>query len=108
MGSGVGEDGVDLVRDGGDQPAQEVARRAARHLLMQPNEGELRGSIDCAKQVELAFCGSDFGDVEMKIANWIGLNLRLAETSPSTCGSRGPMALQRRASPSHRIVESVA
>ena len=99
---------MDLVRDGGDQPAQEVARRAARHLLMQPNEGELRGSIDCAKQVELAFCGSDFGDVEMKIANWIGLNLRLAETSPSTCGSRGPMALQRRASPSHRIVESVA
>ena len=41
VGSVVGEDGVDLVGDGGDQAAQEVPRGAARHLLMQLDEGEL-------------------------------------------------------------------
>ena len=37
---------VDLVRDGGDQPAQEVPGGPARHLLMRFNESELRGLID--------------------------------------------------------------
>ena len=46
VGSVVGEDGVDLVGDGGDQAAQEVSRGATRHLLMQFDEGELRGSVD--------------------------------------------------------------
>ena len=35
VGSVVGEDGMDPVRDGGDQAAQEVPRGATRHLLMQ-------------------------------------------------------------------------
>jgi hypothetical protein len=41
VGSVVSEDRVDLVRDGGDQAAQEVPRGAARHFLMQLDEGEL-------------------------------------------------------------------
>ena len=41
VGSVVGEDGVDLIRDGGDQAAQEVPGGAARHLLVQLDEGEL-------------------------------------------------------------------
>src|SRR5580692_4762938 len=44
---------------------------------MQLDEGELRGSVDCDQQVELALRGSDFGDVEMKIADWIGLEFAL-------------------------------
>jgi hypothetical protein len=71
----VGEDGVDLIRDGGDQPAQGVAGGAARHLLMLLNESELRGSIDCDKQVELAFGGSNLCDVDMEITDRIGLEL---------------------------------
>jgi hypothetical protein len=95
VGSVVGEDGVDLVRDGGDQAAQEVPRRTARHLLMQLDEGELRGSVDCDQQVELALRGSDFGDVEMKIADWIGLEFALGGGFAFDLREPGnPMALQ--------------
>ena len=41
VGSVVGEDGVDLIRDGGDQAAQEVPRAAARHPLVYLDEGAL-------------------------------------------------------------------
>ena len=37
-----------------DQAAQEVLRGAARRLLMQFDEGELRGSVDCDNEVEFA------------------------------------------------------
>jgi hypothetical protein len=79
---------VDLVGDGGDQATQEVARRAARRLLMQFNEGELRRSVDSDDEVEFAFCGSDFSDVDMKIADRVSLEFTLGEASPSTRGSR--------------------
>ena len=95
VGSIVGEDSVDLIRDGGDQPAQEVPGRAARHLLMQLDESELRGSIDCDKPVELAFCGSDFGDVEMKIADRVGLEFAFGGDFAFDLWQPGdPMALQ--------------
>ena len=45
---------MDLVRDGGDQAAQEVSRGATRHLLVHLDEGELRRSVDGDEQVELA------------------------------------------------------
>ncbi len=73
VGSVVGEDDMDLVRDGGDQAAQEVPRGAARHLLVQLDESEFRRSVDGDKQVELALCSSNLGDVDMKIADRIGL-----------------------------------
>ena len=75
VGPVIGEDGVDLVGDGGDQPAQEVPGRAARHLLMQLDESELRGSIDGDEEIELALGGSNLGDVDMEIADRIGLEL---------------------------------
>jgi hypothetical protein len=59
VGAVVGEDGMDPVRDSGDQAAQEVPRGAARHLLMQFDEGELRRSVDGDEQVELALRGSN-------------------------------------------------
>ena len=46
VGSVVGEDRADLVGDGGDQATQEVPGGPARDLLMEFNEGELRGPID--------------------------------------------------------------
>jgi hypothetical protein len=102
VGSVVGEDRMDLVRDGGDQAAQEIPGGPARHLLMQLDESELRGSIDCDKQVELAFRGSDFGDVEMKIADRVGLEPAFRRSFAFDLGqARDPMALkaamQRRA-----------
>ena len=95
VGSIVGEDGVDLIRDGGDQPAQEVPRRAARYLLMQFDESELRGSIDCDKQVELALGGSNLGDVDMEVSDRIGLELALRRGFAFDLREPGdPMALQ--------------
>jgi hypothetical protein len=86
VGSVVGEDGVDLVGDGGDQATQEVARRAARRLLMQFNEGELRRSVDSDDEVEFAFCGSDFSDVDMKIADRVSLEFTLGGGFALGCG----------------------
>jgi hypothetical protein len=98
VGPVIGEDGLDLIRDGGDQPAQEVPGRAARHLLMQLEESELRGSIDGDEEIELALGCSNLGEVDMEIADRIGLELAFrrgfafdpAETgrSPWRCGQR--------------------
>jgi hypothetical protein len=52
---------MDLVRDGGDQAAQEVPRGATRHLLVHLDEGELRRSVDGDEQVELALRSSNLG-----------------------------------------------
>jgi hypothetical protein len=64
---------MDLVRDGGDQAAQEVACGATRHLLVHLDEGELRRSVDGDDEVELALRSSNLGDVDMKLADRIGL-----------------------------------
>ena len=73
----VGEDRVDLVGDGGDQATQEVPSGPARHLLMQFNEGELRGPIDRDDKIELALSGSNLGDIDMEIADRVRLEFAL-------------------------------
>ena len=77
VGPVVCEDGVDLVGNGVDQPTQEVTRGLASHFLMQFDEGELRGSVDCNEQIEFALRGSDFGDVDMRIADRVSLEFLL-------------------------------
>ena len=86
---------MDRVGDGGDQATQEVARRAARQLLMQFDEGELRRSVDCDDEVEFARRGSDFSDVEMKIADRASLEFSLGGGFAFDLRQpRDPMALQ--------------
>ena len=80
VGAVVGEDGVDPVGDGLDQAAQEVCGRLARHLFVQLDEGELRGPVDCDDEMELALSGSSLGDVDMEVANRIGLKLPLGRS----------------------------
>jgi hypothetical protein len=48
---------------------------------MQFNEGELRRPIDRDDEIELALSGSDLGDIDMEIADWIGLELALGRSS---------------------------
>jgi hypothetical protein len=48
-------------------------RGATRHLLVHLDEGELRRSIDGDEQVELALRSSNLGEVDMKVADRIGL-----------------------------------
>jgi hypothetical protein len=73
VGSVVGEDRVDLVGDGGDQAAQEVSRGLSGHFFMHLDEGELRGSVDGDEKIQFSLSGSNFGDVDMKLADRIGL-----------------------------------
>ena len=95
VGSVVGEDGMDLIRDGGDQAAQEVPRGATRHLLVDLDEGELRRSVDGNDEVELAVSGSNLGEVDMKIADRIGLEFAFGRGFAFDLGQPGdPVALQ--------------
>ena len=61
----------------GDQRFEESDSRAAIGLLMQLHESEFRGSAPRDEQMELAFFGPDFGDVDVKEADRVGLELLL-------------------------------
>ena len=39
--------------------------------------GKLAGPVDGNEEVELAFCGSHFGNIDMEVANRVGLELLL-------------------------------
>ena len=77
VGSVVGKDRVDLVRDGLNQPTQEVCGVAPGDRLAEFDKGELRGPVDGDKEIELALGGSNLRDVDMEIADRIGLELPL-------------------------------
>jgi len=66
-----GEVGADFVRYGRDQRSQEIRRDGPRCFLMQFGKGELRCPVDGHEEVELAFLGPDFGDVDVKVADRI-------------------------------------
>ena len=53
VGSVIGKDRVDLVRDGLNQPTQEVCGVAPRDRLAEFDKGELRGPVDGDKEIEL-------------------------------------------------------
>jgi len=57
--------------------AEEFGGEFRRSLLMQLDEGELRGPVDGDEEMELAFFGPHFGDIDMEEADWIGLELLL-------------------------------
>jgi hypothetical protein len=76
----VGEDDVDPIRDGFDQAAQEVRGRAARHLLMQFDEGELRGPTDRDEEMELSLNGSNLGGVDMEISDRVSFEPALGRS----------------------------
>jgi hypothetical protein len=42
---------------------------------MHLDEGELRGAVDGGQKIELALLGPDFGDIDMEVADRIGLEL---------------------------------
>ena len=84
----VGEHGMDPVGDGCGEGAQEVAGDTARGLLLQLGEGELRGPVDGNKEMELTLFGPDLGDVDVEVADRVGLELRAARLV--TFGVRQP------------------
>jgi hypothetical protein len=73
----IGQHGVDLVGDRFDQGSQAVCRDPRGGLLVQLDKGELGGPIDCHEQVKLAFLGANLGDIDVEVADRVGLELAL-------------------------------
>jgi len=73
----VGEHGVNFVRNGFDKRHQEDGRGRSAGLLHKLYEGKFAGPIDRNIQVQLAFGGPYFGDVDVEIADRISLELLL-------------------------------
>ena len=87
VGSVVGKDRVDLVRDGLDQSTEEVCGVAPRDRLAEFDKGELRGPVDGDEEIEFAFGGSNLGNIDVELSNRISLELPLRRRFPSTSGS---------------------
>ena len=68
----VGQHRMDLVGYRLDEGAQEVGCGARGCFDVQRSEGELAGAVDGDEEVELAFGGLHFGDVDMEEADGIG------------------------------------
>jgi hypothetical protein len=71
----VGENRVNLVRNGRDQGAQEVACDTAGDRLMPLDKGELGRAVDRNKQGELALLRPRLGDVDGEEADRVALDL---------------------------------
>jgi hypothetical protein len=69
----VGQDRVDLVRDGRDQLFEERAGGHHRGASDQADEDELARAVDGDEQVKLSFGGADFGRIDMEVANGVSL-----------------------------------
>src|ERR1700683_2479194 len=69
-----------FIGDGGEQATQEISGGPPRDFLMQFDEGELRRPVDGDDEVELALSGSDLGEVDMEIADRVGLELTLGRS----------------------------
>ena len=65
----VGQHGVDAVRDGLDQLAQELGRLRLAGATDQADEGELAGAVDGHEETELAFLGAGLGEIDMEVAD---------------------------------------
>ncbi len=69
----VRKHGMDFVRHSCDQGSHEVGRGLSCGLLMQFGEREFRCAVDGHEEMELALLGSDLGNIDVKIADRIGL-----------------------------------
>lgn len=80
----IGQHGVDRVGNGGGKSSEEVTGDTARGLLVQFHEGELGRAVDGHKEIQLALCGSNLGNVDVEVSNRVGL--------PRFCGRLGGLA----------------
>ena len=86
---------MDPIGDSLDEATQEVRGCAARHPLMQFDEGELQGPTNRDNEMELAPRRSKLGDVDMEIADRISLELTLGRSFAFDLRQvRDPIALQ--------------
>jgi len=78
MHSVAGEYSVDLVGQGLDQCFEKISRNPLRGFLLHRDEGELRASVDGDEEVQLALPGANLGDIDVEVADRVGLELLAA------------------------------
>lgn len=102
MHSVVGEHGMDLVRHSLEERIQEVGRNPLSGLLMHLHESELGSAVDGDQKIELALRRAHLRNIDMEVADWIGLELLAPGTVSFHIGKPGNIvplqaAMQRRA-----------
>lgn len=85
-----------------DECAEEVCGCASCHLLVQLGDGELRSSVDGNEQIELPLFRSDFGEVDMEVADRVDFEALLSSLRCVWVGQTGDAvalqaSMQRRA-----------
>ena len=85
----VGEHGVDFVRDGFEEGAEEVGGHSGGGFFVQLDEGELGCSVDGDQEIELSLLGADFGDVDVEVAERMVLELALVWRAAPDIGQTG-------------------
>jgi hypothetical protein len=73
----VGEDRVEMVGNGLEQSFEERYRGWSISLSMQLDKHELGGSVDGYEQMKLTFLGANLGDIDVEVADRVGLELDL-------------------------------
>jgi len=93
----VRQHGVDGVGNRGDQRDQEGGGCAPVRVAHKLDEDERAGAVDRHRQGQLAFCRSDLDDVDMNVADGVGLEWLLWWlVSRHVRQSAAPVALQAR------------
>ncbi len=78
----VGEHRVDFIGNSLDQREEKVSGDSCRGSLMQFDESEFRRAVDRHEHIEFALGGAHLGDVDMEIADRIGVELPLGGNFP--------------------------
>ena len=73
----IGQYRVDGIRDGRNQVLQKGDGRFTRSPITQFGIGELAGAVNGHEQVQLAFLGTHFGDIDVEVAYRIALEALL-------------------------------
>ena len=73
----VGQDGVDFVGNSFDQCLQEVGGVTSRRALNQAGKSELGSAIDGHEEQEFSLLGSNLREIDVEVADGIGLELFL-------------------------------
>jgi hypothetical protein len=71
----VSKHGMDLVGHNLDEGLEKVREDPCRGPLLQLDEDEPRGSIDSDEEIEFALPGTHLHDINMEVADRIGLEL---------------------------------
>ncbi len=71
----VSQNCVDFIWNSIEKMAQEFGSDGTGRLLVYLKKCKLRGSVNCHKQVKLAFFRGYLSDVDVKIANGIGFEV---------------------------------